>query len=60
MTNGTTDLPIDRILKRSYILSNLEKIIEESVYYRTHSENFGKEKIIIGSIDNKEIITQIL
>lgn len=60
MINGISDLVIDRMSKRSFILSNLEKIIEESVYYRTHSENFQKEKIIIGSASGQEIVCKIL
>lgn len=50
----------ERILKRIYILSNIENIINESSYYRTHSSSFKGDKIIIGNINNSELIAKIL
>jgi len=60
MTSGENSDVEDRILKRIFIVSKLEKIIEESVYYRTHSENFSKQKIIIGTIKDTSNSIKIL
>jgi len=47
----------DRILKRSYILDNLEYYIAESVYYRSFSDeiNFNDKKTLykLGDLDGK-------
>lgn len=41
MKNGESSLTKDqRIINRSFILSNLDDIIKESIYYRTNAENF--------------------
>jgi hypothetical protein len=50
-----------RISKRIYIISILEDIIRESVYYRNNSFNLKKEnRIVIASISNKESKAKIL
>jgi len=49
-----------RIINRMFILSNLEDIIRESVYYRTHSDNFSEEKIATLSINYLENRAKIL
>ena len=55
MTNGESNLTKEsRIINRMFILSNLEDIIRESVYYRTHSGNFTEEKIATLSITEPE------
>jgi hypothetical protein len=55
MINGEKNLIKEsRIINRIFILSNLEDIIKESVYYRTHSGNFTEEKIAILSINYPE------
>ena len=41
----------DRILKRSYILDNLEYYISESVYYRSFSDDIN--------LNNKEVLYQL-
>lgn len=61
MKNGLSEYDSeDRISKRLFILNNLENLIRESVYYRTHSEVFVNPKIEIGNIQNKEIRAKIL
>lgn len=61
MKNGLSEYNSeDRISKRLFILTNLENLIRESVYYRTHSEAFVSTKIEIGNIQNKEIRAKIL
>jgi|LauGreDrversion4_2_1035121.scaffolds.fasta_scaffold00005_130 hypothetical protein len=43
---------VNRINKRAIIISRLEKIIEDSVYYRNFSSEMNDEKkIIIGNYD---------
>lgn len=49
-----------RIAKRIYILSNIENIISESSYYRTHSPNFKYEKTIIGNIKEDDFKVKII
>jgi len=39
----------DRISKRYYLLSNLESIIQESVYYRSFSEDMKTDKKVVYS-----------
>lgn len=42
------EIQSNQINRRAWIVENLEKIIEESVYYRTYSfEMKNKERIII-------------
>lgn len=43
----TTDPSEERIFKRNYIVSNIEKLIEESVYYRTYSFEMKPDKVVI-------------
>lgn len=42
-----TDISEERMFKRNYIVSNIEKLIEESVYYRTYSFEMKPEKVVI-------------
>lgn len=45
----------DQINKRAWIVENLEKIIEESVYYRTFSfEMKNRERIAVYNTSNKD------
>lgn len=61
MKNGLSEYNSeDRISKRLFILNNLENLIRESVYYRTHSDVFTSPKIEIGNIQNEEIRAKIL
>lgn len=61
MTSGENNLTKEsRIINRMFILSNLEDIIKESVYYRTHSGNFAEEKIATLSINYAESKAKIL
>lgn len=62
MTNGEIDLDTDlKIAKRIYIISNLEQIIKESIYYRTHAEDFNiANKINICSLEDKDTKKKIL
>jgi hypothetical protein len=61
MKNGLSEFsPEERIAKRVYILNNIEDLIRESVYYRTHSEIFVNPKIEIGNIENSELRVNIL
>jgi hypothetical protein len=51
----------NRIPKRIYIISRLEDIIKESVYYRNNSSNLKEEnRIPIANISNKESKAKIL
>lgn len=50
-----------RLLNRAFIMSNLEDIIKESIYYRTHSDEFelySPEQI--GCVDQTELKVKIL
>lgn len=50
-----------KISKRMYLISNLENIIRESVYYRNHSHEFSDSgKIDISIFDAKNIKKKIL
>jgi hypothetical protein len=62
MTNGEIDLNTDlKIAKRIHIISNLEQIIKESIYYRTHAEDFNlSSKISICSLEDKDTKKKIL
>lgn len=61
MTSGESNLSKEsRIINRMFILSNLEDIIRESVYYRTHSGNFTEEKVATLSINYAENKVKIL
>ncbi len=63
MKNGLSQYDSEnRISKRLFILDNLEYLIGESVYYRTHSEVFMNStiKIEIGNIQNEELRAKIL
>lgn len=40
-----------RLSRRHYLISNLEKIIEDSIYFRTYNKYMNeKSKIILGPI----------
>jgi hypothetical protein len=53
------DVPA-KISKRLLISSRLEDILKESIYHRTHSINFGCDKIVIGNIKSKELKVKLL
>lgn len=48
MIDGSFKLE-DRISKRYYLLSNLESIIQESVYYRSFSDDMKTTKKVLYS-----------
>ena len=49
-----------RLLNRIEILSNLDYLIKESVYYRTHSDEFGQYgRIVLGNISEDKIKKKI-
>ncbi len=51
----------DRIGRRHYLISNIEKIIEDSIYFRTNNKFMNQKlKVIIGHIEEKEIKKKIL
>lgn len=61
MTSGESSLSKEsRIINRMFILSNLEDIIKESIYYRNHSGNFVEEKVATLSIEHLESKAKIL
>ena len=37
----------DRIPKRYYLLSNIDSIIQESVYYRSFSDDLKSDRIVL-------------
>lgn len=43
----SVDSSEERMFKRNYIVSNIEKLIEESVYYRTYSFEMKPDKVVI-------------
>lgn len=50
-----------RLSNRIWILQNLDSILKESIYYRTHSEEFESyNKIVVGKIDCKELKKKII
>ena len=60
MINGQKNSIEQRISKRIYLFSNLEDIIDESVYYRTHSDNFRYQKISIINIKHNDCRVKII
>jgi hypothetical protein len=49
-----------RLSKRHYLISNLEKIIEDSIYYRNYNKYMNEsKKISIGPITEKNIEAKI-
>lgn len=61
MKNGESKSDIDdKIAKRIMIIESLDSIIKESIYYRTHSENFTSDKIIMCSLYDLDKKTKIL
>lgn len=49
-----------RLTKRHYLISNLEKIIEDSVYFRNYNKYMIKsKKISIGPISESNIKAKI-
>ena len=50
-----------RLVNRVYIISNLDYIIKESIYHRTHSEEFeAYNPMPIGNINESELKAKIL
>lgn len=37
----------ERIFKRNYVVSNIDKLIEESVYYRSYSFEMKLDKTVV-------------
>lgn len=51
----------DRIGRRHYLISNIEKIIEDSIYFRTNNKFMNQQsKVIIGHVEQKELKKKIL
>lgn len=51
----------DRIQKRYYILSSLEKIIEDSIYYRNNNKYMDESrKYVIANIKSEESKKKII
>lgn len=51
----------DLLKKRSYIISEIENIINDSIYYRNHSSNISeRNKIIIAKFQDNECKKVIL
>ena len=52
---------LERINNRVYIMANLESIIKESIYFRTHSDEFESyNRLVLGSSEALELKTKIL
>jgi hypothetical protein len=50
----------ERLTKRNYLISNLEKIIEDSIYFRSYNKYMDQSiKISIGPITKDEIKVKI-
>lgn len=62
MLNGQNDKNTsDKIAKRIDIINNLDFLLKESIYYRTHSTHFVEEnKITIANINQKNNKKNIL
>lgn len=61
MKSGASKSDIDdKISKRITIIESLDSLIKESIYYRTHSDNFNSEKIAICSWHDSNKKTKIL
>jgi hypothetical protein len=43
----SADFSEEKMFKRNYLVSNIEKLIEESVYYRTYSFEMKSDKVVI-------------
>lgn len=51
----------NRLLSRAFILSNLDQIIKESIYYRTHSEEFENyQQIVVGNARQPELRAKLI
>jgi hypothetical protein len=51
----------DRIVRRYYLLSNIESIINDSIYFRNNSKYMNtSSRVNIGSIEEKELKKKIL
>jgi hypothetical protein len=51
---------LNRINRRLYLISNLEKIIEDSIYYRSFSSEMNEsKKIIIGNFKDDSAKAEI-
>lgn len=49
------EIKTDLLKKRSYIISEIENIINDSIYYRNHSSNISeRNKIIIARVEDSE------
>lgn len=58
MTSGSKQ---DKISKRLDLISSIEAIVKESIYYRTHSPNFkSEEKHVIFNIKDRKSKKKIL
>lgn len=58
MKNGDQN---SNLARRIDLISSLEYLLKESIYYRTHSNYFDdSQKIVVASINSKENKTQIL
>lgn len=49
-----------KIKKRIHLIANMEKIIRESVYYRTHSDEFKNNKIEFNILNQSNIQKKII
>lgn len=60
MKNGENDSS-SKIYRRHEILSQLDSLIKESVYYRAFSFEMQEDnKIVVGSIEQKDLRSQII
>jgi len=49
-----------KIKKRIHLIANIENIIKESVYYRTHSSEFKNDRIEIKILNQSNIQKKII
>lgn len=43
-----------RLSRRAWLLNNFDRILQESVYHRTHKENFVLENFILWTWEQEE------
>jgi len=62
MTSNTTDLTVNqKICNRIFIINNLDRLINESVYYRNNSLDLNaSDAVVIGNIEEAYIKKKIL
>jgi hypothetical protein len=54
MINGQNDFVTSKLAKRIDIISSMDHILKESIYYRTHSQYFIEEnKTVIANINHR-------